>query len=101
MIRDEFRARLMTEQAGRAANEAIVRLWGILTEGGRALVRCECGDEACRAAVWLPDGFYEKVRADPSRFVVLPGHTASPDEVVELADGYAVIRGGPTVYAPE
>lgn len=96
MIHDELRPRLMIEQAGRDANEAIVRLWGVLANGAQALFRCECGDESCRAALWLPLGFYEKVREDPSHFVVLPGHTASPDQVVEAADGYAVIRDGST-----
>ena len=94
MIHDELRERLMSEQAGRAANEAIVRLWGVLAKDGRALFRCECGDEACRAALWLPLGFYETVRSDHDHFVVLPGHTAPPDEVVTLADEDAVIRDG-------
>ena len=96
MIHDKLHERLMTEQAGREANEAIVRLWGVLAHEGLGLFRCECGDEACRAALWLPLGVYETVRQDPSCFVVLPGHVAPPDEVVGEGDGYVVIRAAST-----
>ena len=96
MTHDEHHERLMIEQAGRAANEAIVRLWGVLAQDGRALFRCECSDEACRAALWLPLGLYETVRQDPSRFVVLPGHDAPPDEIVGEGDGYALVREAST-----
>lgn len=94
MTRNELHERLMIEQAGRAANEAIVRFWGVLAADDRALFRCECGEETCRTALWLPLGRYETVRQDPAHFVVLPGHVAPPDEIVEAGDGYVVIRQG-------
>ena len=35
---------------------------------------CECGDPECTIPVSLSLAEYEEVRADPTRFVVIPGH---------------------------
>jgi len=48
---------------------------------------CECADESCTARIRLSLGEYERLRADPRRFVVLTGHEASPDvERIVLVD---------------
>jgi hypothetical protein len=90
----EYRERIASiEGAGRVVNEEIVRQWGELADGGRALFRCECGIGACVEGVWLPHGVYEGVRQDPMLFLIRPGHDL-PDveEIVERGDGYAIVR---------
>ena len=81
------------EGAGRAVNEQIVEQWGELVVDGHALFRCECGFDTCTAAVWLPVGRYERVRADPMTFLIQLGHELSvAEDVIERGDGYAVVR---------
>ena len=55
---------------------------------------CECGDDDCTQVVALTQTEYEKVRADPRQFVVIPGHEL-PDveDVAGQADRYLIIRG--------
>lgn len=60
---------------------------------------CECGDAACTERLRLKPDEYERVRADPTHFVVKHGHVA-PDveEVVFENERYQVVRkhpGGP------
>ena len=66
---------------------------------------CECGDEKCTERVRLTPEEYERVRADPTHFVVKPGHVA-PDveDVVYENERYQVVRkrpGGPAELASE
>ena len=54
---------------------------------------CECLDLACEEPVPLTLEEYEHVRADPNRFVVLPGHEVlRVDEIVEQNDRYLLVR---------
>jgi hypothetical protein len=78
----------------RQVNERVSELnrgFSIVLERGDFL--CECGNEACLARVALTPGEYERVRADPTHFVVKPGHMA-PDveDVVYAGAGYEVVR---------
>ena len=90
----------------RQVNERIEELndaWGEVT--GQFAVVCECGDLACMEQVTLSRDEYERTRANPSRFIVKPGHEA-PDveEVVERAAGFVVIEkhsGAPQLIAEE
>ena len=64
---------------------------------------CECGDAACSERLRLKPEEYERVRADPTHFVVKHGHVA-PDveEVVFENERYQVVRkrpGGPDELA--
>ncbi|TMJ97583.1 MAG: hypothetical protein E6G67_02595 [Actinobacteria bacterium] len=54
---------------------------------------CECGDDDCTQVVALTQTEYEKVRADPRQFVVIPGHEL-PDveDVAGQADRYLIVR---------
>lgn len=66
---------------------------------------CECGNNGCTERIQITVAEYERIHADPARFVVLPGHE-KPDieEVVDDRDGYLVIRkreGGPAELAAE
>jgi hypothetical protein len=78
----------------RTVNEKIEGLnaaFGTLTE--TMTVVCECGDESCAEQIELDVSTYERVRADPTLFVILPGH-AEPDveSVVERGDGFEIVR---------
>ena len=54
---------------------------------------CECADDACTSLVDVPLEVYERVRRDPRRFVVLPGHVLGEIErVVEETPGYVVVE---------
>ena len=64
---------------------------------------CECGDPACTAQITLSVSEYERARADPTTFVIVPGHEA-PDveQVIEVNERFAMIRkdaGGPADLA--
>jgi hypothetical protein len=104
----EDRARKIGENEAlyRAVNERIEGLnesFGLLAE--TMTVICECGMLECSEQIALDLPTYERVRADPTTFVVLPGHEI-PDveEIVEPHDGFNIIRkdpGGPAELARE
>jgi hypothetical protein len=78
----------------RTVNEKIEDLneaFGTLTE--TMTVVCECGNASCAEQIELDVSTYEHVRADPTLFVIVPGHT-EPDveSVVERGDGFEVVR---------
>lgn len=60
-------------------------------EGGLDLV-CECADETCVRRIRLSVRDYERVRAHPRRFVVLPGHEVDVERLVARTDGYLVVE---------
>jgi hypothetical protein len=90
------------DAAGRIArNEAIFRDVNERIADGRwpgesddpVAFRCECGSLACNRLIELALGAYEQVRADPRRFVLLPGHEiAAVEVVVGGGDGYLVVE---------
>jgi hypothetical protein len=53
---------------------------------------CECEDERCTKIIQLTRKEYETVRANPKRFVMMPGHRGSDDLVVEERSEFAVIE---------
>jgi hypothetical protein len=78
----------------RTVNEKIEDLneaFGTVTNS--MTIVCECGDASCAAQIELEVETYERVRADPTLFVILPGH-AEPDveSVVETADSFEIVR---------
>ena len=54
---------------------------------------CECEDERCRTIVRLTASEYERVRDEPTRFVLADGHVGG-ESTVEVAsgDGWVVIE---------
>jgi hypothetical protein len=54
---------------------------------------CECGNAACAETIQMTVAEYERVRADPTHFAVLPGHEI-PDveDVVGRNEGFLVVR---------
>lgn len=66
---------------------------------------CECGTIECTERIDLTVAEYERIHADPARFVAVPGHEEpSVESVVESHGDYIVIRkheGGPAELAAE
>src|SRR3978361_2291529 len=55
---------------------------------------CECSDETCVERVHLTTEQYDDVRAIPARFVVRPGHEATPlvERVIYRSDEFVIVR---------
>jgi len=54
---------------------------------------CECGRVDCTSTVDLDLAEYEQARADPTTFIVLPGHDIpAVEERLQTADRYVVVR---------
>ena len=91
-------------------NEALFRevnerIREITTYDGDVEFLCECGDPTCAQPIVMSLDEYEAVRAEPTRFVVVPRHEAPDVEtVVEENERFAVIEkrpGLPTEVAVE
>ncbi|MDQ3066527.1 MAG: hypothetical protein M3R12_05170 [Actinomycetota bacterium] len=53
---------------------------------------CECGTAHCTERIELTHAEYERVRADPTTFALVPGHEVEAVEhVVRSAPGYVVV----------
>jgi hypothetical protein len=78
----------------RSINEKIEDLnasFGMVTES--MAVVCECGQLECTQQIALEIPTYERVRSDPTLFVVVPGHEIPDVEtVVEEHSDFNVIR---------
>ena len=55
---------------------------------------CECADETCVERVPLTAAQYDELRAIPARFVVIPGHEATPlvEKVIFRASDFSIVR---------
>jgi hypothetical protein len=100
------RRRGMNEAVFREVNERIEdvnRAFATITDVLEVV--CECGNENCVEKLTLTIEEYERVRADPAAFVVVPGHE-SPDleVVVGGGDAFNVTRkraGAPRALAEQ
>ena len=76
----------------REINEIIERGQWPGEKHGRAF-RCECAQLGCAGLIEMTPEAYETVRANPRRFVLLPGHhDPSIEDVVETQPGYVVVE---------
>ena len=83
------------------ANEALYRLVNEQIEGineafgtitNDFAVVCECGDLRCQQQLILTRDAYEHVRADPTAFILKPGHQAEDvEDVVDANRDYVVV----------
>jgi hypothetical protein len=95
----EDRARKVgqNEALYRTVNERIETLneaFGTLTD--TMTVVCECGDGACAQQIDIPVADYERVRSDPTLFVIVPGHEVGDvEDVVEENETFHVVRKHP------
>jgi hypothetical protein len=59
---------------------------------GEAEFVCECGTASCVERIRMTLAQYEQVRAEPTQFVVVPGHEmAEVEVVVRREDGFWVV----------
>lgn len=84
----------LNESIFREVNEQIENLNRSLgAEASAMTVVCECASGDCTERFEIPVSEYEKVRADPRHYIVIPGHELPEFEsVVESGDGYDVVR---------
>jgi hypothetical protein len=89
------RARLASNEAlYRSVNEQIEDLsqtFGLATDEPLEVV-CECATVACTQRISIEVSRYERVRSDPTLFIVAEGHEV-PDveDVVDRGGGYAIV----------
>jgi hypothetical protein len=73
-----------------AGNESVFRTVNEAIESGKtpaeartpAAFRCECGQLGCNDLIELTVGEYERVRSNPRRFFLTPGHERPEVETV-------------------
>ena len=86
----------------RAANERVEEWEERHLRFESELYYCECADPNCREKVVLRHADYEKVRADPCYFVIVPGHEVPDIEmVIEQHDGWAIVEKEPELEEEE
>lgn len=91
---------MTTSEERRAANEAAFREANERIRAAERELRppaervpflCECDDTSCSEPILLAREEYERVRSDPTWFVVADGHPTDGD-VVDEADGHRIVR---------
>lgn len=59
----------------------------------RLHVVCECADMACAEMIDVPAADYERIRSDPTLFILVTGHeVADVEDVVEVLPDFEVVR---------
>ena len=76
----------------RAVNEQIAKRTGLLAETGYHLFICECSDPGCSESLEVTPPEYEAVRAEGTRFVVVPGHQQAGIERVVDGNGRFLVE---------
>ncbi len=77
----------------REANERIEAAAGEYDITGPIPFICECADQRCTAVVLLTLQDYERIRAESTHFLTLPGHEEDAHvEVVRREPGYVVVE---------
>ncbi len=96
---DERARRLAANEARfREINERVERdLEAIVDQRDELLpFVCECGLRSCSETIGMTVPEYERVRSDPLRFAVVPGHEIEDvEDVVDRHERYFVIRKHP------
>jgi hypothetical protein len=91
----------MTSELRRGMNESLFRLLNERLEK-RAVERgpdatfeivCECAREDCTVRIPIMVAEYEAVRSEPTKFVIVAGHSdALVERVVDAGDGYEIVE---------
>jgi hypothetical protein len=89
-----------TQNLYREVNERVAEVYsqfgGVTRDRMSELIElfCECGQQApCEERVNIAAATYERVRADPTTFILLPGHgIAIVEDVIERGDGFVIAR---------
>ena len=93
-MRDELQERLgANESVFRQINEGIERGQWPGEEDAPVSFRCECARLGCNELLELTVREYERVRLNPRRFIVVPGHERPEVEVViETRPGHLIVE---------
>ena len=90
-----------TQNLYREVNERVAEVYsqfggGVTEDQMSELIElfCECGQQApCEERVNVTAATYERVRSDPTTFILLPGHgIAIVEDVIERGDGFLIAR---------
>jgi hypothetical protein len=90
-----------TQNLYREVNERVAEVYsqfgsGVAGERMSELIElfCECGQQApCEERLNVSAATYERVRSDPTTFILLPGHgIAIVEDVIEQGDGFLIAR---------
>jgi hypothetical protein len=90
-----------TQNLYREVNERVAEVYNQFGGGGTTdrmseviELFCECGQQApCEARVNVSAATYERVRSDPTTFILLPGHgIAIVEDVIERGDGFHIAQ---------
>ena len=74
--------------------EEINETFGSIT--GRFQIVCECAELQCMAPIDVSREVYEQTRANPTRFIIKPGHDEPGfEDVVESHTDYVIVEKGP------
>lgn len=94
MSEEQARRVGLNESIFRQVNEQIESLNRGFGEDERAMTAvCECGNGDCTDRLEIPVAEYEKARADPRRYIIVPGHELPEFEsVVESRDAYEIVE---------
>jgi hypothetical protein len=78
----------------RQVNERMEDLNDAIGEvSGAFVVVCECADAMCAEQIGMSREAYERTRANPTQFIVRPGHQAADvEEVVATEAEYVVVE---------
>ena len=85
--------RAQNESVFRDANEQIQKkalTYGVQDQPIPFL--CECDAEGCTTIVRVRSPEYEHVRAEPTRFLLAPGHAAPPDRIVDEQGDFLIVE---------
>jgi hypothetical protein len=82
--RNQVLYREVNERIAELANRGVVDSLQII---------CECARMGCQDKIAIPILDYKRVRRDPNRFIVVPGHVArAVEHVVEHDEHYAIVE---------
>lgn len=105
MSEEQARRVGLNESIFRQVNEQIESLnrdFG--TENRTMTVICECADGDCTERLTISVAEYERVRADPRRYIIVAGHSLPEYEsIIDSRDVYEVVakRDGPAAELAE
>jgi hypothetical protein len=93
---EQRRARIAANEAlYRSVNEQLEGLNQALTPAagdGSMVIICECGDLQCAEQIKVTVDTYESVRADPTLFIIVPGHEIDDvEDIVAHRDGFDIV----------
>lgn len=93
---EQRRARIAANEAlYRTVNERLEELNEALTSvagDGSMVIVCECGDVQCAEQIEVSVDTYESVRADPTLFIIVPGHEiADVEDIVTHGDSFDIV----------